>query len=114
MMQQARVYKTVNKMRGGFCSAAGCRIYLTVEEVRAYLQLGFVQAVYKYEAGRSYPPTDAMFALMQLYQADLYDILCDCEKRPALESVRITQVQRSRRVNKFWEVYKDYLYNNAG
>lgn len=87
---------------------------LTVEEVRAYLQLGSVQAVYKYAAGRSYLPTDAMFALMQLYQADLYDILCDCEKRPALESVRITQVQRSRRVNKFWEVYKDYLHNNAG
>ena len=66
---------------------ACCRIYLTVEEVRAHLQLDSVQAVYKYEAGRSYPPTDAMFALMQLYQADLCDIPCNCEKGPCLSQL---------------------------
>jgi len=48
---------------------------LTVEEVRAYLCLGSVQAVYKYERGVSYPPADTLFALMELYSAELADII---------------------------------------
>ena len=48
---------------------------LTVEQVREYLCLGTVQAVYKYETGKSYPQTDTMFALMELYDADLYDVI---------------------------------------
>lgn len=48
---------------------------LSVDEVREYLCLGSVQAVYKYEKGKSYPQADTMFALMQLYDADLYDII---------------------------------------
>ena len=47
---------------------------LTVEEVREYLRLGSVQAVYKYERGESYPQADTMFALMQLYGASVEDI----------------------------------------
>ncbi|MCR5747039.1 MAG: helix-turn-helix domain-containing protein, partial [Lachnospiraceae bacterium] len=48
---------------------------LSVEEVREYLCLGSVQAVYKYESGKSYPQTDTMFALMELYGADVHDII---------------------------------------
>ena len=48
---------------------------LTVDEVREYLRLGSVQAVYKYERGLSYPQADTMFALMELYEANLYDII---------------------------------------
>ena len=48
---------------------------LTVDEVREYLRLGSVQAVYKYERGSSYPQADTMFALMELYEANLYDII---------------------------------------
>ena len=51
--------------------------HLTVDEVREYLCLGSVQAVYKYEKGKSYPQADTMFALMQLYDADLYDIISE-------------------------------------
>lgn len=50
---------------------------LSVEEVREYLRLGSVQAVYKYEAGKGYPPVDTMFALMELYGAELADIIYD-------------------------------------
>lgn len=49
---------------------------LSVEEVREYLCLGSVQTVYKYEKGKSYPQVDSMFALMELYEADLKDIIC--------------------------------------
>lgn len=47
---------------------------LSVDEVREYLCLGSVQAVYKYENGKNLPPADTMFALMELYGADLQDV----------------------------------------
>lgn len=51
--------------------------HYTAEEIRDFLQLGSVQAVYKYERGLSYPQTDAMFALMELYDVGLKDIVTD-------------------------------------
>jgi len=53
---------------------------LTVDQVREYLCLGSVQAVYKYERGKSYPQADTMFALMELYEADLKDIIYKYEE----------------------------------
>ena len=53
---------------------------LSVDDVRQYLQLGSVQAIYKYEKGKSYPQTDTMFALMELYDANLYDITKEHEE----------------------------------
>ncbi len=49
---------------------------LTVEDVREYLCLGSVQAIYKYESGLSYPPADTLLALMELYRIDRVDLLC--------------------------------------
>ena len=53
---------------------------LSVDQVREYLCLGSVQAVYKYEKGRSYPQADTMFALMELYDAQLNDIVKNFEE----------------------------------
>lgn len=47
----------------------------SVAEVRDYLQLGSVQAVYKYESGKNYPQADTLLALMELYDASLEDIV---------------------------------------
>ncbi|MBR3636346.1 MAG: helix-turn-helix transcriptional regulator [Lachnospiraceae bacterium] len=58
---------------------------LTVDEVREYLRLGSVQAVYKYERGLSYPQADTMFALMELYEANLYDIIGNPEGAADME-----------------------------
>lgn len=44
---------------------------LSVDEVRNYLCLGSVQAIYKYEEGKSYPPADNMLALMELMRRSL-------------------------------------------
>ena len=49
---------------------------LSVKDVQEYLRLGSVQAIYKYENGKGYPQVDTMFALMELYEADLCDIIC--------------------------------------
>lgn len=47
----------------------------SIEEIREFLCLGSVQAVYKYELGSSYPPGDTLLALMEIYHADVYDII---------------------------------------
>ena len=60
---------------------------LSVDEVRAYLCLGSVQAIYKYEKGKSYPQADTMFALMELYGANLYDITRNHEEDEQSSSV---------------------------
>lgn len=48
---------------------------LSVEQVREYLCLGSVQAVYKYEAGAGYPQADTLLALMELYDAGVNEIV---------------------------------------
>lgn len=48
---------------------------LSVDEVREYLCIGSIQAIYKWEEGKSYPQTDTMFALMELYDIGLQDLL---------------------------------------
>ena len=50
---------------------------LAVEDVRAYLCLGSVQAIYKYEAGRNYPQADVLLALLELYEADYRELICE-------------------------------------
>lgn len=51
------------------------RCDLSVEYVRDYLLLSSVQAVYKWEEGRCYPQADTLLALMELYEAELADII---------------------------------------
>lgn len=87
---------------------------LTVDEVRKYLGVGSVQAVYKYESGKSYPPADAMFALMQLYEADLFDILCGRENRPAVTAVDVTRKWRRNREKQCLFYYRGYIGRRAG
>lgn len=47
----------------------------SVEDIREYLCLGSVQAIYKYENGKGYPAADALLALMELYDANVEDIV---------------------------------------
>ena len=61
--------------------------HLSVDYVREYLRLGSVQAVYKYENGKSYPQADTMFALMELYGASLHDIVGKHEEDDKSSSV---------------------------
>ena len=48
---------------------------LSVKEVMHYLDLGSVQAIYKYENGISYPPLDKFLAMMNLYEAQWQDVV---------------------------------------
>ena len=103
---------------------------LSVDEVREYLRLGSVQAVYKYEQGKGYPQTDTMLALMELYGAELSDIICEhkpkvrCFKKEGhapsptvlsyylvdlglnVEIEKKTGYNQSDRIKKYYEVIK--------
>lgn len=65
------------KLIGKNLRTARERRHLSVESVRGYLQLGSVQAIYKYEAGESFPPADTLLALMELYDIDRRDLICE-------------------------------------
>jgi len=49
----------------------------SVEEVRAYMQLGSVQAIYKWERGEGMPQADSLLALMQLYNVHHFEALTE-------------------------------------
>ena len=82
--------------------------------MRKYLGLGSVQAVYKYEAGKSYPPADAIFALMQLYEADIYDILCGYDQRPSITIVQMTQRRQFKKMKKYYFIFRKCIGGKVG
>lgn len=59
----------------------------SVEDIKEYLCLGSVQAVYKYESGNGYPQADSLLALMQLYRADITDIISGMEDEKNSSSI---------------------------
>lgn len=58
---------------------------LSVNDVSKYMYLS-PAAIYKHEEGKGFPKSDTLLALMDLYEADLHDIIDD-HKMPA-ESVK--------------------------
>lgn len=90
---------------------------LSVDEVRKYLCLGSVQAIYKYESGKNYPPADAMFALMELYGASVYDITREHDAKWYMPSVDLifpdvvsfdqAREQQVDRLMKYYKFYKE-------
>lgn len=71
----------------------------TVEDIRRYLCLGSVQAVYKYENGSSYPAADTMFALMELYGVDLYDVTGRVRPTPEADPEWLIRMKRGQGVD---------------
>lgn len=48
---------------------------LSVEDVRRYMKLESVQAIYKWEKGKCFPTVDNLFALAELYQVSPEELL---------------------------------------
>ena len=96
---------------------------ISVEDVRKYLCLGSVQAVYKYEKGISYPPADTLLALMELYEADIEDIIGNhgwkqCANsavygQPALILADGEWQRKSDRLIMYYQLYKQYISKAA-
>lgn len=56
----------------------------TADEVREYVGIGTVQAVYKWERGDCFPTLDNFFALAELYRVDPMDILVRRQQKPLI------------------------------
>ena len=56
---------------------------LSIEDVRKYMQLGTVQAVYKWERGDCLPQADSLLALMELYGVNKIDTITGEGAMPA-------------------------------
>ena len=55
---------------------------LSVEDVRKYMKLGSVQAIYKWELGQCFPAADNLLALAELYQVNPTQLLIrECSHR---------------------------------
>lgn len=50
---------------------------LTVENVREYMQIGTVHAIYKWERGESLPQADSLIALLELYGINNIQLLVE-------------------------------------
>lgn len=80
---------------------------LSVEQVREYLRLGSLQAIYKWEEGRGYPQADTMFALMELYGIGLPDLLREEEKEN-----HMTKESGLKRLALYWKYLHDFQRNH--
>ncbi len=54
---------------------------LTAKDVQQYLHLGSVQSVYHWLNGECLPSVDNLYALSQLFQVTVDDILCGNRKK---------------------------------
>lgn len=93
----------------------------SVEQVREYLCIGSIQAIYKWEEGKSYPQTDTMFALMELYEIGIQDLLYKekeempldtCFEKYAMFAEREKEGRIKRLVRYFRKLHKNMAYKN--
>ncbi|MDE6912443.1 MAG: hypothetical protein K2P35_01935, partial [Lachnospiraceae bacterium] len=89
------------------------------------LCIGSIQAIYKWEEGKSYPQTDTMFALMELYEIGLKDLLYKEKEAVLTEVENIYEIDTHFRKRKFLAKqenegtmkrllrYVQYLHKNA-
>lgn len=68
---------------------------LSVNEVSEYLRIS-KQEVYNYENGNRYPQTDSMFALMELYEADLHDIIDEYVEAAETLNTEVIEMQAEK------------------
>ena len=62
---------------------------LSADEVRRYLSLGSVQAIYKWENGVTIPAVDNFLALMELYGVERFDMITAGTDEPKEELIFI-------------------------
>ena len=52
---------------------------ISVETISSYMGFGSAQAVYKWQAGKSLPTVDNLYALSRLLEVEIEDILVEVE-----------------------------------
>lgn len=76
---------------------------LTAEEVSEYLGIGSERTIYYYESGERVAPFDVMFALMELYDANLADVI-GVTKAKVLYPFGKTEEEQERRLREICQL----------
>ena len=71
---------------------------LTVKDVQQYLNLGSVQSIYHWLNGISMPTIDNLYALSELFQMPVDDMLCGSRDRIIMDRVQ----QQKRRMQEYY------------
>ncbi len=91
-----RKYPVINKQ------ATGNRLHtlmeskgITARDIQDYLGLGCVQSVYRWLSGKSMPTIDNLYALSELFQVSIDNIICgDRKLKPVSSSTSNSQYIR--------------------
>ncbi len=92
----ARKYPVINKQ------ATGNKLHrlmesksITARDIQEYLGLGCVQSVYRWLSGRSMPTIDNLYALSELFQVSIDDMICgDRKLKPVISGISDSQYIR--------------------
>ena len=77
------------------------RLGLSARDVQEYLGLGCVQSVYRWLDGQSMPTVDNLYALSELFQMPVDDMLCGNRRYDYKKSVR-----QNAQLKRLWTYYE--------
>ena len=75
---------------------------LSVKDVQQYLELGSVQSVYHWLNGLSMPAIDNLYALSELFQMPVDEMICG-NRTPVIKRSIKTQTDQDRRLYSYFE-----------
>ena len=83
---------------------------ITVKDVQQYLELGSVQSIYHWLNGNSLPTIDNLYALSELFQMPVDEMICG-NRTPVIKRSIKTQTDQDRRLYSYFEKITDYYVN---
>ena len=75
---------------------------ITVKDVQQYLELGSVQSIYHWLNGNSLPTIDNLYALSELFQMPVDEMICG-NRTPVIKRSIKTQTDQDRRLYSYFE-----------
>ena len=76
---------------------------ITPKDIKEFLNLGSIQIVYNWCNGLNMPAVDNLYALSQLLQVPIDEIICGNRKAIILEPIVIIENQRTKRLYAYYK-----------
>lgn len=79
---------------------------LTVKDVQQFLGLGSVQSVYHWLSGKSMPTIDNLYALSELFQMSIDEMVCGNKDQGIIDAIAAKQSQ-AKRIDIYYRMLQD-------
>lgn len=79
---------------------------MTVKDVQQFLELGSVQSIYHWLNGISLPTIDNLYALSELFQLPMDDLICGSRTMTKREKQIRLMDNRAKRFYAYYEAYR--------